>query len=98
MLGLVHSLHDPHIRTHVLPSLLHHLRLLRLVVHGLIDETTDVRVVIQRSEELLRLLVVTDLRELVGDRIWSVCNLLASICCWTERWTYSGTAEARGWH
>jgi len=74
--GTQKKLHDPHIRTHVLPSLLHHLRLLRLVVHGLIDETTDVRVVIQRSEELLRLLVVTDLRELVGDRIWSVAGLL----------------------
>jgi hypothetical protein len=62
MLGLVHSLHDPHVGAHVLPGLLHHLRLLRLVVHGLVDETTNVRVVIQRSEELLGLLVVTDLR------------------------------------
>lgn len=58
---LRNSLHDPHIRAHVLPSLLHHLRLLRLVVHGLVDETTNVRVIIQRSEELLGLLVVTDL-------------------------------------
>ena len=47
------SLHEPHFRAEILSGLLQHLRLLVFVLHGLVDEAADDRVVIERREELL---------------------------------------------
>jgi hypothetical protein len=48
------SLHDPHLGTHVLAGLLLHLLLLVLVVHRLVNEGPDLRVIVKRGEEFLR--------------------------------------------
>lgn len=46
-------LHDPHFGRQVLARLLEHLRLLILKVHGLINKSTNERVIIEGGQELL---------------------------------------------
>jgi hypothetical protein len=56
----------------VLASLLLHLLLLVLKVHGLVNERADSRRVVERGEEGLSTTVVADLRELIRDRVRAV--------------------------
>ena len=62
--GAHEKLEQPELGGQVDARLAHHLGLLRLVVGGAVDEVADLRMVVERLEEGLRLLVVADLGEL----------------------------------